>query len=143
MLGVGLLLLVLVTGCGSSDEEPVQPVRPYTSPSTRTVNPTPTYRSGEEQTLTIAQSTQGRMLGLHIGVQDVGGGEASLSIIEASDPEGKGEGVTGSAGDSFSLDSGYTVTIDAVTEAESPEDVAGGESGKVTLTVRAPDGDEN
>ena len=140
-LAVGAVLLGSATACGSDNNDPVEPARPYTTPSSRTVNPTPTFASGEEETLTIAQSTQGTVLGLRIGVQSVGDGEASLSVTEAAGEGEEGEGVTGSEGDSFELDNGYTVAIDEVTEVETSSDVEGGESGSVTLTVKAPEGE--
>ncbi len=141
-LAVGAVLLGSAMACGADADEPVEPVRPYTAPSVRTVNPTPTFADGEEATLTIAQSTVGTMLGLRIGVQSVGGGEASLSVIEAAREDGEGEGVTGSEGESFELDNGYTVIIDEVTEVGTPSDVEGGETGSVTLTVKAPEEEE-
>lgn len=145
-LGTCGLLLPPVVGCSddggreeppalstvdSSTEEPYDPDQPPPSPS-----------PGTEQTLTIAQGTQGSAVGLRIGVLSIDDGTARLSFVpEAaagnSDAE---EYVEGEAGDTFTLETGHTGTIEEVTaSAPDASDVEGAAAGTVRVSVTAPE----
>ncbi|MDA2811154.1 hypothetical protein O4J56_10945 [Nocardiopsis sp. RSe5-2] len=145
-LGACVLLLPLAVGCSdggggeeppalstvdSSTEEPYDPNQPPPSPS-----------PGAEETLTIAQSTQGSAVGLRIGVLSTKDGKARLSFVpeaDAGDPDAE-EYVEGEAGDTFTLETGHTGTIEEVT-ASDPEaaEVEGAATGSVRVSVTAPE----
>ncbi len=141
VIGLCCLLVALATGCGQDDP------RPEETPSWQTNTPEePEAESspspGEETTLTIRQSTQGRAFGLEIGVSSTSdegdAAEASLAIHHDTDQDDQSESVEGPAGESATLDSGHTVTIDEVEHTGAAE-APGEGSGAVTVTVTAPE----
>ncbi|WP_152529197.1 hypothetical protein [Nocardiopsis chromatogenes] len=115
----------------SSTEEPYDPNQPPPSPS-----------PGAEETLTIAQGTQGSAVGQRIGVLSIDDGTTRLSFAPEADAGNSDaeEYVEGEAGDTFTLETGHTGTIEEVTVSapESPEE-EGAATGAVRVSVTAPE----
>ncbi|MBB4930161.1 hypothetical protein F4561_000981 [Lipingzhangella halophila] len=143
--GILAVLVAVTTGCdGGSDEggsaAEETPALRTLDPDRPTADPSRSAEPGAEETRSIRQSTQGRVFELNIGVASTSDDEASLSISYDSDPDDeKTEGVEGAAGDSFELDSGYTITIDEIDHERDTAEQAGQGTGTVTVTVTAPE----
>ncbi|MBB4934994.1 hypothetical protein F4561_005888 [Lipingzhangella halophila] len=143
--GVVAVLVGLGAGCGGgeppepdSDRTPaLQTLEPSEQPS---ADASPSVEPGEEESLTIRQGAVRQVFELRIGVAAVSEDEANLSIGYESDPDDEQtEDVGGAAEESFDLDSGYTVTIDEIAQAQDEAEDLGEGTGVVTVTVTAPE----
>lgn len=122
------VLFALSTGCGGGgDESDGPPAMETVDPDRPTYDPSP-EPDPEGETAIIGRTQQSTVNGLRIGVISTSGGEAAVSVgagpgIDEDSPEE----VTGEAGDSVTLDNGYTITFD---EVENSDPDAGGSEGE-------------
>lgn len=148
LIGVSAMIVSAASACGGEGDEGPPPALETVSPDTETPwnpkSPAPEPEAGAEETLTIAQSTQGSAVGLRLGVLSTKGGKARISVVVESGPaKDSEEYVEGEAGTSTTLDSGHTVAINEVTPADPDAEDEGNQgtgagTGSVTVTLTAP-----
>ncbi|MBB4930791.1 hypothetical protein F4561_001611 [Lipingzhangella halophila] len=135
-----LCAVLLVSACGNQDEPTDTSAMESAGTDTPTYDPSP-EPDPDGETALIIQTQQSTVNGLRIGVVSTSDGEATLSIgggpgIDEDSPEE----VTGTAGDTVTLDNDYTVAFEEIenSDPDAAEDGAGG-NGSVKLTVTPPD----